>query len=280
MLETIAVILIILWLLGPAFSSYTMGGFVHILLVVAVVVTVLAVLCLVQAFLTRRLPGLEMYAPIVSRGPAGSARVALTFDDGPHPVTTRRVLEIARADPPPRDVLRAGREGAPPSRRGARDPRGRSHARHPRRLPRPIALVPDAVDGARPDRPGGGRGGSRNGRAAPVLPSSPRPHQRHDRTRRAPRGRHARRLVVARLRRPPRANGPRRASRASAERSIDGAIVMLHDAAEHDDFEPASVRALPQLARAARRARAHERGARRAARRPGSAGSACASQKS
>ncbi len=37
MLETIAVILIILWLLGLV-SSYTMGGFVHILLVVAVVV--------------------------------------------------------------------------------------------------------------------------------------------------------------------------------------------------------------------------------------------------
>ena len=28
---------------------------------------------------------------------------------------------------------------------------------------------------------------------------------------------------------------------------VDGAIVLLHDAAEHDDFEPASVRALPQL---------------------------------
>ena len=27
----------------------------------------------------------------------------------------------------------------------------------------------------------------------------------------------------------------------------DGAIVMLHDAAEHDEFEPASVRALPRL---------------------------------
>lgn len=26
-----------------------------------------------------------------------------------------------------------------------------------------------------------------------------------------------------------------------------GAIVMLHDAAEHDDFEPAAVRALPRL---------------------------------
>ena len=37
MLETIAIILIILWLLGMV-SSYTMGGFIHILLVVAVVV--------------------------------------------------------------------------------------------------------------------------------------------------------------------------------------------------------------------------------------------------
>ena len=37
MLETIAVILIILWLLGFV-SSYTMGGFIHILLVVAIVV--------------------------------------------------------------------------------------------------------------------------------------------------------------------------------------------------------------------------------------------------
>ena len=37
MLETLAVILIILWLLGLV-SSYTMGGFIHILLVIAVVV--------------------------------------------------------------------------------------------------------------------------------------------------------------------------------------------------------------------------------------------------
>jgi hypothetical protein len=37
MLWTIAVVLIALWLLGVV-SSYTMGGFIHILLVVAVVV--------------------------------------------------------------------------------------------------------------------------------------------------------------------------------------------------------------------------------------------------
>lgn len=37
MLETIAIILIILWLLGLV-SSYTMGGLIHILLVIAIVV--------------------------------------------------------------------------------------------------------------------------------------------------------------------------------------------------------------------------------------------------
>jgi hypothetical protein len=37
MLYTIAVVLLILWALGLV-SSYTMGGFIHILLVVALVV--------------------------------------------------------------------------------------------------------------------------------------------------------------------------------------------------------------------------------------------------
>jgi hypothetical protein len=36
MLYTLAVVLLVLWLLGLV-SSYTMGGFIHILLVVAVV---------------------------------------------------------------------------------------------------------------------------------------------------------------------------------------------------------------------------------------------------
>ncbi|WP_298012749.1 lmo0937 family membrane protein [uncultured Castellaniella sp.] len=36
MLYTIAVVLLILWLLGLV-SSYTIGGFIHILLVIAVV---------------------------------------------------------------------------------------------------------------------------------------------------------------------------------------------------------------------------------------------------
>lgn len=40
MLYTIAIILVVLWLLGLV-SSYTMGGLIHILLVVALVVIVL-----------------------------------------------------------------------------------------------------------------------------------------------------------------------------------------------------------------------------------------------
>jgi hypothetical protein len=40
MLETIAVVLIILWLLGFV-SSHTLGGFIHILLVIAIVVILL-----------------------------------------------------------------------------------------------------------------------------------------------------------------------------------------------------------------------------------------------
>jgi len=37
MLEMVAVVLIILWVLGLV-TSYTMGGFIHILLVVAIIV--------------------------------------------------------------------------------------------------------------------------------------------------------------------------------------------------------------------------------------------------
>ena len=43
MLESLAIILIILWVLGLV-SSYTLGGFIHILLVIAVIVIVLRVI--------------------------------------------------------------------------------------------------------------------------------------------------------------------------------------------------------------------------------------------
>lgn len=43
MLEIIAVVLVILWLLGFV-TSYTMGGFIHVLLVIAIVVILIRVI--------------------------------------------------------------------------------------------------------------------------------------------------------------------------------------------------------------------------------------------
>ena len=210
-----------------------------------------------------------MYARVVSRGPAGSARVALTFDDGPHPVTTRRVLEAlaptrhratffvlgekVRRHP---DVVREIHAGG-----HTLGVHGDSHDRlHSFRMP---WSVRDEIVRAE------ARGRSRNGRAAPLLPPPARPHQLHDRTRRAPCGGHARRLVVARLRRHARAKprGRRGARRPNARRRRDRDAPRCRRARRLR----ARVRARATAARcAARRARAHERGARRAAGRPGS----------
>lgn len=43
MLQTIAVILLVLWLLGLV-SAYTMGGFIHILLVIAVIIVLVRII--------------------------------------------------------------------------------------------------------------------------------------------------------------------------------------------------------------------------------------------
>jgi len=43
MLYTIAVVLVVLWLLGLV-TSYTMGGFIHILLVIAIIMILLQVI--------------------------------------------------------------------------------------------------------------------------------------------------------------------------------------------------------------------------------------------
>lgn len=43
MLETIAILLLILWALGMV-SAYTIGGFIHILLVIAIVMILIRVI--------------------------------------------------------------------------------------------------------------------------------------------------------------------------------------------------------------------------------------------
>jgi peptidoglycan/xylan/chitin deacetylase (PgdA/CDA1 family) len=192
------------------------------------------------------LPSLEMYERIVSRGASGNAQVALTFDDGPHPVTTRRVLETlaatrhratffvlgekARRHP---DVIREIHAGG--HTLGIHgDFHDRLHSfRLPKKVRDEIVRAGDAVEAAAGTRPRFFRPplghtsvttvrGIRLAGVTIVGWSS----RGFDGLRwRSPDS------VVARV-----------------ERTlVDGAIVLLHDAAEHDDFEPAALRALPKL---------------------------------
>jgi peptidoglycan-N-acetylglucosamine deacetylase len=191
-------------------------------------------------------PSLEMYARIVTRGRAGSSRVALTFDDGPHPVTTRRVLEAlaptrhratffvlgekARRHP---DVVREiHAAGHTVGVHGDRHDRLHSF-RMPWSVRAAIVDAEEAVEaatGARPRffRPPLGHTSITTVRGARLAGVT---------------------LVAWSLR---GFDGLRRRSPEAllqrvARTLTDGAIVMLHDAAEHDDYEPAAVRALPRL---------------------------------
>lgn len=191
-------------------------------------------------------PSLEIYGHVVFRGPSGTARVALTFDDGPHPVTTRRVLEtlarthhratffvlgekVRRHPDVVREIHAAGHTVGI---------HGDWHDRfHSFRM---TASVRDWI----------GRAGDAVEAATGKRPRFFRPPLGHTSLTTV---RGARRAGVTLVGWSARGyDGMRRRSPDAVVKSVrrtlsDGAIVMLHDAAEHDDFEPASVRALPRL---------------------------------
>ena len=192
------------------------------------------------------LPSLEMYGRIISRGPAGRARVALTFDDGPHPVTTRRVLdalaptrhratffvlgEKVRRHP---DVVRAiHAAGHTIGVHG--DVHDRLHSfRMPWRVRDEIVRAEDAVEAA-----------------TGVRPKFFRPPLGHTSLTTVPGARRAGVTLVGWSSRGfdgIAGQSPQAVVERVGRTLTDGAIIMLHDAAEHDDFEPAAVRALPQL---------------------------------
>ena len=193
-------------------------------------------------------PRLEMYGPIVSRGPAGRRSVALTFDDGPHPVTTRRILA----------VLGATRHRATFFMLGAKARRhpdvvreihaaghtlgvhGDSHDRfHSFRMP--WTVRDELLRAARAVEDATG-----------VRPRFFRPPLGHTSLTTTRGARHAGMIIVGWSTRGfdgVRGRTPEAVVARVAHDVTDGAIVMLHDASEHDDFEPAAVRALPELLR-------------------------------
>lgn len=191
-------------------------------------------------------PQLSMYGDVVSHGPCGCARVALTFDDGPHPVTTRKVLAAL----------------APTRHRATFFVLGEKARRHPDVLREihaaghTIALHGDLHDRLHSFRmPQSVRDELARAEAAVFAAVGLRPAyfrpplgQTSLTTVRAVRGSGVRLIGWS-----SRGFDGLRSQTPDAviervERTLDdGAIVMLHDAAEHDDFEPASIAALPRL---------------------------------
>jgi peptidoglycan/xylan/chitin deacetylase (PgdA/CDA1 family) len=193
-------------------------------------------------------PRLEMYGPIVSRGPAGRRSVALTFDDGPHPVTTRRILAVlaatrhratffvlgAKARRHPEVVREIHAAGHVLGVHG--DRHDRLHAfRMPWRVRAELLRAARAVEDA-----------------TGVRPRFFRPPLGHTSIT-TTRGAHRAAMTIVswstRGLDGLRGRAPEAVVARVARSVTDGAIVMLHDASEHDDFEPASVRALPELLR-------------------------------
>jgi peptidoglycan/xylan/chitin deacetylase (PgdA/CDA1 family) len=192
----------------------------------------------------------QVFVDAVVRGPAGARGVALTFDDGPHPRWTRRVLEILekegatatffvvgkKAEQHPelvREILERGHTVGLHSYAHDRLFALRSERRVREDLERGIAALESLV-GTRPMlfRPPIGHTNPIVARVVDRLDltvvgwtigardglASARPD-----------------AVVARIRRDLR----------------DGAIVLMHDSPERGDREPASVRALPSVLAAA-----------------------------
>lgn len=191
-------------------------------------------------------PWLEMYVACFWRGPRGSAEVALTFDDGPHPETTRRVLaalagtrhratffvlgdKVRKHPELVREIQAAGHTLGIHG-----DVHDRLHSfRSPDRVERELERARDAVHAA-----------------CGVRPRIFRPPLGHTSPLTARGIRRAGVRVVgwsARGYDGLAQRSPRKFLAALRPGLSDGAVVLLHDAAERDDFEPAAVAALPEI---------------------------------
>ena len=191
-------------------------------------------------------PQLEMYGDVEWRAEPGAKTVALTFDDGPNPKTTRKVLQIlargshratffvvgrkalAHADVV-REIQAAGHEIGV---------HGHLHDRlyslkPPKYVAEDIGRAQNAVE-----------------QAVGLRPTLFRPPVGYLSSRTAAGAKHAGVRTIAWSARGLDGSAPTAAEKVYAriEKGLtDGAIVLMHDASEHDDFEPASVEALPRI---------------------------------
>jgi peptidoglycan/xylan/chitin deacetylase (PgdA/CDA1 family) len=193
-------------------------------------------------------PQLEMYGDVVWRGEPGMRAVALTFDDGPHPKTTRKVLEILAQGGHRATFFVVGKK-ARLYPEVLREIRAAGHAigLHGYVHDRLYSLKPPAYVVGDIERTQ-----QAIEEACDVRPTLFRPPVGYVSSRTAVGARSAGVTLVAWS-----ARGIDGFAATSPERVVqriepglkDGAIVLLHDAAEKEDFVPASLEALPEILR-------------------------------
>ena len=106
---------------------------------------------------------------------AGRPCVALTFDDGPSPEITPRVLDILREKQVKATFFLVGQQVERHPDLARRMQSRRPRHRQPHLLAPAALLLPVAAAAARRDRAGAGRHRPRHGRSAPPLPLAGRP---------------------------------------------------------------------------------------------------------
>jgi peptidoglycan-N-acetylglucosamine deacetylase len=194
-------------------------------------------------------PQLEMYGDALWRGLPGWRHVALTFDDGPHPDSTRRVLEILGRTGHKATFFVVGRKAAAHpdvvaeihAQGHAIGLHGYAHERlysfkHPKLVEEDIRRSQDVIEGI-----------------CGLRPALFRPPLGYMTPRTVVGARRAGVELIAWSVRSIDGLGATDPDRVASrvERGLhDGAIVAMHDAAERDDFEPASIAALPRIVRA------------------------------
>ena len=194
-------------------------------------------------------PQSGMYGEALARGKAGAGRVALTFDDGPHPVTTRAVLELLRAHGAHATFFVLGHkvEAYPDVVREIHEA-GHSLGIHGFQHDRLFSFRSPSYALKQIER-------TRQAiaRACGVTPTLFRPPVGFASYRTFRGAEQAAVRIVAwsvRSLDGVRSAEPSRVAKRVTEHLEDGAIVLLHDAAENDDFTPASIAALPEILRA------------------------------
>jgi peptidoglycan/xylan/chitin deacetylase (PgdA/CDA1 family) len=196
-------------------------------------------------------PHSGMYGHALSRGKAGARKVALTFDDGPHPITTRAVLELLRAhDARATFFLLGHKVEAHPDVVREIHAAGHTLGIHGFEHDHLFSLRSPAYARAQVER--AQRAIERACGVTPTLFRPPIGFASHLTFRGAERARVAIVAWSVRSLDGLRSADPARVAQRVIEHLTDGAIVLMHDAAEHDDFTPASLAALPAILRALR----------------------------